>query len=282
MKKFALIAVAILAELYLASKFIDFENELPKRHGVIDYHLYLGENENQPLIVGFGGAEGGNSWTRHHWKKQRDQFLDSGYAFLAIEYFGGHKTQAELDRISLNAIHDTIINVVRRHSIDTSQIILIGGSKGGELILNLASRYDDYTGVIALVPGKASFPAHTVMASTSSWMYNGQEVQFAPAPWSSVIPLIKGDLRRAFELILEDEEAVQEAAISIENINGPILFISGTKDEQWPSMEMSEDMIRLLKQQNFNYHYEHIAIPGGHGAPLDHFELVHEFLYEFF
>ena len=40
--------------------------------------LYLGKGENQPLIVGLAGAEGGNAWTSDYWKKTRDQFIDKG------------------------------------------------------------------------------------------------------------------------------------------------------------------------------------------------------------
>ncbi len=35
--------------------------ELPENYGKIESRLYLGEGENQPLIVGLGGAEGGNA-----------------------------------------------------------------------------------------------------------------------------------------------------------------------------------------------------------------------------
>lgn len=278
MKKIVLIAAAILAELYLASYIFNFGNELPKRHGAVDYEFYQGEKETKALVVGFGGAEGGNTWTRSRWKTVRDQLLDSGYAFLAVEYFGGPKTPSELDRISLDAINDTIIAVAKRAQIDTSNIALIGGSKGGELILNLASRYNNYTAAIAIVPGKASFPGHTFTFNNSSWMFDGREVAFAPAPWKSIIPIIKRESRKAMEMILEDKEAVAKAAIEIEKINGPILFLSGTKDEMWPSTEMSNDMTDRLGANGFAHYYEHVAIPGGHRAPLDHFDLVHEFL----
>ena len=34
--------------------------------------LYLGNGRCQPLIVGFGGSEGGNAWTSDYWKKTRE------------------------------------------------------------------------------------------------------------------------------------------------------------------------------------------------------------------
>ena len=54
--------------------------------------LYLGSNRKQALVVGLGGSEGGNSWTSDYWKDTRDEFIDQGYAFLAIGYFGADNT----------------------------------------------------------------------------------------------------------------------------------------------------------------------------------------------
>lgn len=93
-------------------------------------------------MVAFGGGSGGNDWERRYLKPQRDSLLARGFALLAIGYFKTENSPGSLDRISLNAIADTIFNIAQRHpQIDTSRIILMGGSKGGELVLNLASRF---------------------------------------------------------------------------------------------------------------------------------------------
>ena len=41
---------------------------LSKQHGVVETLLYLGDSDKQPLIVAFGGAEGGIDWHRNHMK----------------------------------------------------------------------------------------------------------------------------------------------------------------------------------------------------------------------
>lgn len=240
--------------------------------------MYLGESDKQPLMVGLGGSEGGNAWTSDRWKPKRDEFIRKGYAFLAIGYFGMEGTPESLDRISIDAIHEAIRKAATDPRIDSERIYLIGGSKGAELALLMASYYSDVKGVIALVPGMAAFPALTLSASTSSWTYKNEEVPFVPMPWAAVPAAMKHDLREAFSIMLEDEEAVAKAAIEVEKINGPILFVSATQDEMWPSTEMSDVMMARLKSKNFAHAYEHLPIEGGHISSVDHFDEIFEFM----
>jgi uncharacterized protein len=252
---------------------------LADNHGKIDTHLYLSDGAKQPLIVAFGGGSGGNDWERNYLKDKRDSILAHGFALLAVGYFKTEHSPGSLDRISLNAIADTILNIARRTpQIDTARIVLMGASKGGELVLNLASRYSCFKGVIALSTSHVSFPALTLSANTSSWTYNNEEVTFVPAPSKTIWPALKGDLHRAFSMMLEDSIAVAKAEIEVEKINGPILILSADKDDQWPATEMSEQLVERLKRTNFARQYEHIIVKGTHIEPLNHFDKVYPFL----
>jgi dipeptidyl aminopeptidase/acylaminoacyl peptidase len=232
------------------------------------------------LIVVFGGAEGAIDWHRNHMKTKRDSLIQKGYAILAIGYFNAEGTPRNLDRISLNAISDTIMNIAKNSKIDESKIALIGGSRGGELVLNLASRFDHFNAVIAMSTSNVSFPAITWSANTSSWMYQNKEVSFVPAGLNTISPAIKGDLYTAHCLMLENKEAVKKAEILVENINGPILILSGKDDDQWPATTMSNRIIERLENNNFKYYNEHIILDGGHTEPLNQFNLVYDFLEE--
>jgi predicted esterase len=251
---------------------------LSKQHGVVETLLYLGDSDNQPLIVAFGGAEGGIDWHRNHMKSKRDSLIQKGYAILAIGYFNADGTPTNLDRISLDAISDTIMNIAKNNKIDESKIALIGGSKGGELILNLASRYSEYKAVIALSTSNVSFPAITWSANTSSWTYKGKEVPYLPSTLATISPGLKGDLYTAHKIMLEDKVASKKAEIQVENINGAILLISGKNDDQWPASKMSDRLIERLENKDFNHYYKHIKLDGGHIAPLENFNLVYDFL----
>ncbi len=251
---------------------------LPKNHGMIEAQLFVGEAESQPLLVGFGGGEGGNAWASDRWKETRDEFLSQGYAFLAVGYFAAPNTPAQLDRISLSAIHEAIIAAAAHAQVNAEKIALIGGSKGAELVLNLASRYPGYSAVIALSPSHVSFPALTFTMDHSSWSFHDQEVPYVPATERIVPALLSRDFHTAFSLMLEDEAAVDLARIQVENIRGPLLLISAQKDEMWPSFKMSEDMVQRLKNAQFPYPVEHIVAPGDHASVLDEFARVFAFL----
>jgi uncharacterized protein len=249
----------------------------------VESKLYLSDSSsNQPLIVGFGGSEGGNAWASNYWKNTRNEFLKKGYAFLAIGYFKSKGTPDTLNKISIEAIHNAILQAAQNPIINKKKIAVIGGSRGGDLALLIGAYFKDIKAVIAIVPSNVAFSGNTNHFTTSSWIYKGKELPFVPVSDEAVPALMKHDLRSAFEIMLKDSIAAQKAMIRVEKINGPILFMSATKDEVCPSTPMCEKMMARLKNSKFKYHYEHIAIEGTHAAPLKHFDKVFEFLEKHF
>ena len=273
------ILLLILVSLIVGIVYIlTYVPTLSKQNGRVEAKLYLGESKNQPLIVAFGGGGGGNDWSRNYMKGKRDSLNEKGYAVLAIGYFNSNGTPKHLDRISLNAISDTIMSIAKNSNIDESKIALIGSSKGGELVLNLASRFKHFNAVIAMSTSNVTFPAITWSGNTSSWTYNNKEVSYVPAPLKTITPALKGDLYTAFSMMLEDEESVKNAEIEVENIKAAILLISGENDEQWPSTAMSNRIMERLENHNYKYYKKHIVLNGGHIEPLNQFNLVYDFL----
>lgn len=280
-KWFAIVLVALTALLFGYSYYVIASHDtvnLPSHHGQVSDELFLGSGARQPLIVGLGGAEGGNAWAGEVWKPQRDEFLERGYALLAVAYFGMPGTPEKLDRIALEGIHEAIARAAANPQVDGRCIVVIGGSKGGELALSLAARYPDIKAVVGIVAGSAVFAGVTDAMTTSSFTWRGQPLPFVPVPFSTTPALLAGDLRRAFEIMLENEAAVAEAAIPVERINGPVLLLSATRDELWPSKEMSDALMRRLDARGFAYAREHIAVDGGHDEPLEHFDRIETFL----
>ena len=244
----------------------------------VESKLYLGAGKNQPLIVGLGGSEGGNAWTSDYWKETRDQFIEKGYAFLAIGYFGAKGTPKILEKIAIEDVHNAIEVAKENKKIDKTKTAIVGGSRGADLALLLGSYYNDINCVVGIVASNVTFPGNTDHFTTSTWTYQNIELPFVPVNDEAVPFLMKRDLRGTFEAMLKDSIAAEKAVIKIEKINGPILLISATKDEISPSTPMAEKMIARLKTYNFKHKYEHIAIEGEHSAPLKHFDLVFKFL----
>ena len=173
-----------------------------------------------------------------------------------------------------------MLEAAQNPQINQQCIGVMGVSRGGELALLLGSYYSEYKSVIGLMPGSAVFPSITLAMTTPGFSYNDQSLPFVPVPWSATPSLLTGDLRGAFEKIMEDTEAMEAAAIKVENIAGSILLMSGTEDEQWPSMEMSDSMMKRLERNSFAYPAQHIPLKGGHNEHHDEFETVIKFLNE--
>jgi dipeptidyl aminopeptidase/acylaminoacyl peptidase len=244
--------------------------------------LYLGKNKKQPLIVGLGGSEGGNAWTSDRWKETRDAFLARGYAFLALGYFGAKGTPSLLNKIAIEDVYRAIKEATRNKQIDGRKIAIIGGSRGADLALLLGSYYEDIDCVVSIVGSNAVFPGHTRHFSTSCWTYQGKELPFVPVNEAAMPHLLMRNLKGAFEAMLTDTASVEKAAIQVENIKGPVLFLSATEDEICPSTAMAEQMSNRLRANNFNHPFEHRSFPGGHTEPLKHFDLVVDFLDKYF
>ena len=244
--------------------------------------LYLGEGNNQPLIVGLGGSEGGNAWSGDHWKAVRESFIKEGYAFLALGYFGAKGTPEILNKIALEDVHNAIITATKEPQLNKKKIAIIGGSRGADLALLLGSYYKDISCIVAIVPSHVVFPGHAQEFNSSCWTYQGKELPFVPVNDEAVPFLMKQDLRGTFQAMLKDAKAEKNARIAVEKINGPILFLSATKDEICPSTPMSLKMMEALESNPFKFHYEHKAFDGGHTEPLKHFDLVHQFLDTYF
>jgi predicted esterase len=248
----------------------------------VDAILYTGQGKNQPLIVGLGGSEGGNAWASNYWKKTREEFIEKGYAFLAIGYFKTPQSPKLLDKIAIEDVYNAITLATKNSKVNKQLIALIGGSRGADLALLLGSHYRDISCVIAMSSCHVVFPGHTDHFTTSCFTWQGKELPFVPVNEEAVPFLMKRDLHSAFSAMLKDTVAEKRAAIPVEKINGAVLILSGKQDELIPATSMADKMMARFKDTGFKYQYEHIAYEGGHAEPTKHFDKVFNFLDTYF
>jgi len=67
-----------------------------------------------------------------------------------------------------------------------------------------------------------------------------------------------------FENALANARAVEKATIQVEKARGPILLVSFTKDQIWPSTFMCEQVLHRLTAHGFAFQCQHQAYPTTH------------------
>ena len=185
-----------------------------------------------PALIILGGSDGSIG-------TQMAAILAShGYVTLALDYFGDPPLPAELVEIPLEYFKNAIDWLQTQESVDADKIGVIGVSRGGELALLLGATYPEITAVVGYVPSSVVIGgiSSTNPGEKSAWTLNGTPIPFATS-W----------------------ETSEENTIPVEQINGPILLISGKDDQIWPSSVLSEIAMDRLRENDHPYPYEHLS-----------------------
>lgn len=212
------------------------------------------EGVNVALII-VGGSEGGMPTS-----DENDVFTKAGYPTLELGYFGTTNTPSLLELIPLEYFFKAIEKFKAYPDVRDKKIVIYGISKGGELALLLGSVNPEINGVITHFPSSVAFQSLNFKNEiTSSWTLDGEEVPFMPyAPFD--FSTIKNEEYLDFYIkCIEQEKYLEESTIKVENINGPILLLSGEEDTMWPATRMSNDIIKRLDKHEFKFGYEHIS-----------------------
>ena len=81
------------------------------------------------------------------------------------------------------------------------------------------------------------------------------------------------DLLSLYQQSLTQKDAVAKAVIEVENINGPVLLLSGADDKLWPSTEMGDSIHDRLKAKAFKHKAEHVKYDDA-GHTLNEFYMI--------
>ncbi len=223
-----------------------------------------------PTVICLGGSEGGLS------EGYAALLACRGYTTLALAYFGIDPLPPELVEIPLEYFATAIAWLKSQPAVDPNRIAVMGGSKGAELALLLGTMHpEDIRAVVAYKPsavvgmGLYRNPQSYSQGIRSSWSLGGQGLPFVGGGFTiELLKYILGQpaaLRSSYEEGLKDQAAVAAATIPVEKINGPVLLLSGTDDQLWPSTPMGDMVMARLRAHNHPYPYEHLKYEGaGH------------------
>jgi len=213
--------------------------------------LFLPEGKGPfPSVIVLGGIEGGmppDSYVV--------QLASQGYAALGLAYTGEPGVALEFADIPLEYFQTAINWLKLRKEIHPKRIALLGTSLGGVVSLLVASHTSDIKAVIALGGGGELFQPFEVDKSKPLFTYKNRPLAFLPyeAPYGLVR-----------SLFTHSAEKMEEAAIPVEKINGPILMMAGLDDHIFGSAILSNIAYNRLKAKHFKYPY-HLIVYNGVG-----------------
>lgn len=248
-------------------------HKLPIREqGLVGTFFFHPESGPLPTVIVLGGSEGG--------LRESNAALLASYGFntLALAYFGTEHLPQKLMCIPLDYMEKAIDWLSAHPNVDSANLGAFGTSKGGELALLLASMFPTIKAVVGYVPSGVVYPGLGQSPAASSWQYKGHSLPFA---YGEVPQEVTTEVNQAIhtgvpiswrKTYLNWAEGEEQAKIAVENINGPILLISGGDDQLWPADLLCKKVITRLKEHRHPYYYKHINYPkAGHSFVIPGF-----------
>lgn len=215
----------------------------------------------RPALLVLGGSEGGLSAS----SSVGVSFAKQGYAVLALAYFMEDGLPQSLENIPLEYFDKAVDWLKRQPGVDANAIGVIGGSRGSEAALLLASRDTTIKAVMAFAPSGVVWQGLNFanpMNMGPAWTVDGKALPFVTPDGMKYRP--GAAMKPMFDAALASETR-KDVDIPVERIKAPILLISGKEDALWPSFDMGEAISKRLAAANFAYPVQHLAYDGaGH------------------
>lgn len=243
----------ILIGGYLIIDYFLFDGIRPKPikvHGFVGYFYEKEDAQNQKAIVLVGGGQWGAYWG--------SELAKRGYVALSLPYTREEGLPTLPEEIPLEYFENALKWLQGQPEVNSEKIILMGASRNAELALIISANIPELVdGVIAYAPSSVSW-ANRVLPYNSddlkpSWTYRGSEIAYISM--EKIIPN-NSDTINTLEYWkhgLEKEDDVKGASIKAEQINGPILLLSGKDDQVWPSAYMAD----MLEQRTIDHGFTH-------------------------
>lgn len=204
--------------------------------------LLLTQPVSAPGVLLLGGAEGGL-----HERDARALHTE-GYNVLALAYFGLPSLPPGLVDIPLEYFFAAVDKIA---SLSSGRIGVIGGSRGGEAAL-LVGAHDQRVGAVVSVAGGGlltqgiDYRAGTLLdildTPAASWTLRRKPLDYLPYEIRDELrdQVTNGEpvrLRLAFPDVPAD---VTRYRIPVERVDGPVLMLCGSEDQNWPTVEYSQ------------------------------------------
>lgn len=229
-----------------------------RESGVIGKIFFPDTPEQRPAIIVFSGSDGG-----FH-ERQAKLFAEEGYVALALAFFHADGLPESLENIPLEYFLKGIKWLKSQPQVKSDKIHLYGPSKGGELVLLLASIFpEEIASAIAVVPSCVTFGG-IPNEKNACWTLGGNPLPVAPTPSKEDV-YKQLETRKTVDLVqiylnkMQDTVAFEKAFINVDKIKCPILLISGKDDRMWPSWIYGDLIMQRLAEVKSPIFREHLC-----------------------
>jgi dienelactone hydrolase len=162
--------------------------------------------------------------------------------------------------------------LLSRADITPGTVAAMGMSRGSELALWAGVLLDVIGAVVAFAPSGISWPGLNAdgPAAAPAWTFRGRPLPHATVGDAAETALAPSSgppvaLRAIFEPTLANAALFEHAVIPVEEIRGPVMFVSGEADTMWPATQMTQIAEQRARDRGFRYPLVHLRYrDGGH------------------
>jgi dienelactone hydrolase len=213
--------------------------------GLVGYFCSKNGAPPRGAIVVFGGSEGGIGTGQ----TMARYYASLGYPSLGLAYFGQAGVPATLADVPLEYFGTAFAWVVKQPSVAPGKLVVMGGSRGGELALILGANFPQVTAVVAQLPSGLVWPGDSGSFTTTvgAWTLAGKELPYVAA-FGNGTTIKEPDGVSAFSetpafhqsIAMSSQADLDAATTHVENTTGPIMMIAGAADDLWPSCDLAK------------------------------------------
>lgn len=235
--------------------------ETIKKDQLNGFHLVPEKITAKGVVVTFGGSDGSTNY------EVAEMLAQEGYEVYSLFFFGPNDLPSELKEVPLEFFQQ-FLDEYKENGHTNGPITLLAASKGAELILNLATQYEEIDHIVAYAPSAYNFfSLDQKNTNESSWSLNGQGMDYLNAKDSSILSTIKMiggfilyypvKYEPVYTSIIEksSDTDLEAARIKVENFEGDGIMFAGEEDMMWQSTEMA-DVINQANQAIEMYTFE--------------------------
>jgi uncharacterized protein len=209
---------------------------------IANYYPPQGDGKRAGVLL-LGGSEGGLSPGVSRMAKA---LRAKDFAVLQVSYFAAPGQPTKLEFVPLETFDRALAWMKAQPEIDATRIGIVGGSKGAEAALIVATRHPDLRVVVAAMPSSVAWQGidWNIMNMIfnppgGSWSLGDKPIPFLPYAQPKEYG---GPVADIYVASLLDLPKHQAAIIPIEKTRAPVLLICGKGDTLWPSCPMADQV----------------------------------------